>query len=144
MGVDLQKGKNVDVVGMAHEVLGQVAEDLKRMIERHYRSYNWADFPPIDTIISTEALEHDFYWDCTLLQMYKNLRCGGLMLVTAAGDGRKEHGTHEHRPEDSPFTNGYYKNITNADFCKVLPPSYFKTYFLRQIDGDFQFYGIKK
>lgn len=144
VGIDLHEGLNVDVVGRAHEVLGVVAEDCRRKVESHYRSWLEYPSPVIDTMLSCECLEHDRYYDKTLRSMYENLRVGGLMLITAAGDGRPEHGTHKERPQDSPATNDYYRNISNADFYKVLPPSFFSTYFMRQVDGDFQFYGIKK
>jgi hypothetical protein len=76
--------------------------------------------------------------------MYRNLLPGGLMIVTAGGDDRPEHGTTEHSPTCSPATNGYYCNISNDMFADALPPDLFTTYFVRQKNNDFQFYGIKK
>src|SRR5579863_8714989 len=70
-GVDVIKGKNVDVVMKGHEYL-----------------YSLKDSIPIDTIISTEALEHDNTYFKTLKAMYEVLRPGGLLLITCAGDGR--------------------------------------------------------
>jgi hypothetical protein len=131
IGIDLDdKAPNVDVVGHATEVIP------KHILTRY----------GIDTMISTEALEHDKYWYDTLGVMYKHLRKGGLLLITCAGDGRPEHGTNDNSPNCSPATNDWYRNISNEMFQKVLPPSLFSTYFIRQHDAnkDLQFYGIKK
>jgi hypothetical protein len=94
-------------------------------------------------VISTEMLEHDKYWAESLLSMYDHLRPEGLLIITAGGDLRHEHGTHNHTPQDSPGTLDYYKNISNEMFKSVLPESLFKEYFIRQYHADFQFYGIK-
>jgi hypothetical protein len=144
IGIDVFDGENVDVVGCAHEVLPEVHEEIRRCIEGHYRGWCEISLPCIDTIVSCEALEHDKHFRQTLAAMYNHLRIGGLMLITCAGDGRAEHGTSEHRPCDSPGTNDYYKNVSNEMFAEILPPKLVKTYHLRQIDGDLQFYGIKK
>jgi hypothetical protein len=128
VGIDIGKGKNVDKVGHAISVIPRDT----------LTGYG------IDTMISTEALEHDKLWDRTLHVMYTYLKPGGLLLITCGGDGRPEHGTHNHSPTCSPSTNDWYRNISNEMFQKVLPPSYFKTYFLTQNETDLQFYGIKK
>ena len=135
IGVDIVQGKNVDVVGKAYEVL----PDLARQLEYKRR-------PFINTIISTEMLEHDATWDKSLQAMYDVLDPGGLLLITAAGDGRPEHGTSDYTPGDSPLTNNYYHNISNEMFASVLPGSLFSTYYLNQCpkNCDLQFYGIKK
>jgi len=38
------------------------------------------------------------------------------VFVTCASTGRAEHGTHDHHAGDSPATNDYYRNLTEADF----------------------------
>lgn len=80
----------------------------------------------------------------TLSSMYTVLEPGGLMIITAGGDGREEHGTHTHHAWCSPGTNDYYKNISNEMFSATLPASDFTTYHICQHNKDFQFYGIKK
>jgi hypothetical protein len=124
IGIDLSEGPNVDVVGRAHLVLPAL--------------------PPCDTIISTEALEHDSTYGQTLLAMYTSLKGGGLMVITCAGEGRQEHGTDEHEAWCSPDTTDYYKNVTNAMFAAILRPAWFESYHLRQHKTDLQFYGVKK
>jgi hypothetical protein len=145
VGVDIVNGENVDVVGKAHLVLPTLKPKLETnyvwnpYLTRIQKSENF------DTIISTEALEHDEHWGQTLRAMFYGLKCGGLLVITAGGDGREEHGTHNHTPLASPGTNDYYKNISNEMFSTVLPPHLFKTYYLNQASAtnDFQFYGIK-
>ncbi len=130
-GIDIIPGPNVDVV-----------DDLDNYVNKSYLSNMIETF---DTIISTECLEHDKHFEITLRRMYYALKPGGLLIITAAGEGRKEHGTHENSPQDSPGTNEYYKNITNGMFSDILPPVHFTTYYINQEKShkDIQFYGIK-
>ncbi len=65
------------------------------------------------------------------------------MLITCAGEGRKEHGTHNNHPGDSPGTNDYYKNISTKMFAEVLPANLFTDYHLVRNGFDLQFFGIK-
>jgi SAM-dependent methyltransferase len=122
-GIDLVDGKNVDMVGDWNELTPPLGE--------------------YDTVISTEMLEHDKNWDASIVKMYDYVKSGGLLLITAAGTGRREHGTHLNAPESSPATNDYYKNITNEMFLEVLPAEKFTNHLIRQFDTDFQFWGIK-
>jgi len=87
-GCDLGEGEGVDIVCPAHKL---------EQREAYY-----------DTIISCEALEHDSFWSKTLDHATTMLSPGGLLVLTWAGQKRKEHGTHDHTPQDAPFTNGYY------------------------------------
>ncbi|MBU0973854.1 MAG: class I SAM-dependent methyltransferase [Proteobacteria bacterium] len=123
IGIDVLKGKNVDIVIPVHEYI---------------------PIRQVDVVVSTEMLEHDKYWKASLKAMYDLLREGGLMLITCATKGRKEHGTHEKEPESSPGTLGYYKNIYLKEFNRQLPGHLFKDYRLQVVGTDLQFYGIKK
>ena len=144
-GIDVFPGRNVDMVGPAHEMLPKACATLTVAVNEHYRRRTDGAVL-FDTIISTEALEHDKYLPETLQAMYDNLRPGGLLLITAAGDGRAEHGTTEFRPQDSPGTVDYYRNVSNELFAQVLRPDMFEVYHLAQDKGnyDLQFYGIKR
>jgi hypothetical protein len=137
-GIDIVAGKNVDLVGYAHHLLPSIAST------GGYRNSEPSLIGTADVIISTEMLEHDKFYQESLTMMYNCLKDGGLLLITCAGDGRQEHGTSSHSPSDSPGTLDYYKNISNEMFQEVLPPQLFDTYFIRQIDKDLQFFGIKK
>ncbi len=129
-GVDLKEGKNVNFVMTVHE------------FSIHF------PFKPIeslfDVIISTEMLEHDKRWRKSLKAMFKMLKPGGLLLITAATTGREEHGTKAHHPETSPFTNDYYRNVTEAMLRRGLPLRKFKEYEISIQDTDIRFWGIKK
>lgn len=100
-GVDICNGKDVDVVGRVHELP--------------------AEMTGYDTVISAEMLEHDQYWKDSLRSMYERLRPGGLMIITAAGKSRPEHGTKYTSPYDSPATTNYYENRSVDDILSVLP-----------------------
>lgn len=139
-GIDLSYGKNVDMIGPVHEVLPMIAAEPSYYL-RMGKS-NKPVWPP-DIVICTEMLEHDQHWKESLRAMYSVLRPGGLLLITAGGDGRKEHGTYMHHPSASPETLGYYRNISNGMFESVLGRELFSEYVIRQVKGDFQFGGIK-
>lgn len=145
IGIDIVDGANVDVVGRISEVIRSIHFPIAPWNtlthpEKHYNPLK------ANTIISTEMLEHDEQWAYSLDCMYAKLIPEGLLLITAAGQGRREHGTHEHDPTSSPGTLDYYRNITNEMFSSILPPRYFKEYYMNQdhANNDFQFYGIKK
>lgn len=131
-GIDLMHGKGVDFVEHA-------TEHLKRGV-----GYN--------VIISTEALEHDRNWRNTIDAAMDMLAKYGLLIITAAGPNRPEHGTHSHTPEDSPATLDYYGNITKDDLLEALTPSHcglsdvFVLYECEhnEDETDIYFYGIAR
>lgn len=134
-GVDVCAGPNVDIVAPIHEA--GIATTS------------------IDTIISTEMLEHDPNFKDSVAAMFRILRPGGLMLLTAGGVGRPVHGTRTSNPEASLGTIGglpefqdYYKNVTVSMLTEVLSQTFFADYNIRAIRGptvsnDIYFYGIK-
>lgn len=144
VGIDLMEGNNVDVIGRAHEIIPTLIPKLHSKDNgvwsesRGRLEHRW------DVMASTEALEHDRTYSLTLVKMYEYLRRGGLMFITCAGEGRREHGTDRHDPECSPATTDYYKNVTMTMFSSVLPPDLFTEYLLRTRNEDLQFYGIKR
>ena len=122
-GIDIVDGRNVEVVTRVH------------------------DFKPnklFDVVISTEMLEHDEYCMKSLAKMFSLLSPGGLLIITAAAWARKEHGTIDHSPKDSPATNDYYKHIDIYTFASSLPMHGFSTWQLTSNDVDIQFHAIKK
>lgn len=122
-GIDVQKGNNVDVVSPVHEY------------------YPWKKF---DVVICTEMLEHDAYFSFSVERMYDLLKPGGLLIITAAGYGRAEHGTMEHSPALSPGTNGYYCNISAEMLVDGLPLEDFTEWELSYTTCDIRFWGIKQ
>jgi hypothetical protein len=135
MGVDVGRGKNVNVVCSGHT------------------------FKPIglnkyDIVISTECFEHDMYWRETISNVCENLlRDGGMFLFTCATTGRPEHGTSRSAPHDSPLTTqlpndwaDYYMNLTQDDIEECIElDKYFKIWrFSTDMEShDLYFWGIK-
>jgi len=133
-GIDVDNGKNVDIVSVCHE------------------------FKPegfiYDTVISTECLEHDKYWEQSLPHMISLIRPRGFILITCATHGREEHGTNRNKPHHSPLTVGrggdwgdYYKNLNEQDIRNVLDLNSIFSQYGFEVDNlhhDLLFWGIKK
>lgn len=135
VGLDVVKGKNVDVVSIAHE-------------------YNPDKL--FDVVLSTSALEHDMYYKLTLRKMVALLKPKGFMFISAPYEWH-EHGTKKSRPEHSGTTQmgekwaNYYKNIDIEDITGTLNlEEIFYEFYIgvsshKAIKGrDFRFWGIKK
>ncbi len=120
-GLDLAYGPLVDVVCHAKNYIGG----------------------PFDDVISCEALEHDRDWRDTLVALVERTKPGGLLLITCAGPGRPEHGTHKSDPGSSPATCDYYQNIDEAMFWSAVKKTDFSDWRLKVADGDLTFWGIK-
>lgn len=105
VGVDLDEGPGVDLVGYGHEVA---------IADGHF-----------DAAISGECFEHDPHWADTLANMARMTRPGGLVAFTCASVGRPEHGTRRTDLEESPGTQAvgldYYRNLSRADLERALP-----------------------
>jgi hypothetical protein len=122
LGIDIASGRNVDIVIQV------------------------CDYKPgfqYDVVISTEMLEHDEGFGMSLFHMFNLLKPGGLLLITAAGFGRKEHGTTASSPGSSPMTNDYYHNIEACDIDDSLPLENFKIWSIDYQPHDIRFFGIK-
>lgn len=98
---------------------------------------------PFDTIISCEALEHDKRWRESITSIWEMLKPGGILIITAGGTGRSEHGTARTSPTDSPATTDYYGNITEELFWSVMKPEFLTEHHVEDKDGDFRFWGVK-
>jgi hypothetical protein len=124
-GVDVGPGPNVDIVYHAHKVQG---------------SY--------DVVISTEMLEHDQYYVQTLKHIVECLlKPNGLFFFTCATTGRQPHGLKEQSPDDSPYTNDWYKTLTMEDVNEAidLEKYFIKHEFIINTDHhDLYFWGIKR
>lgn len=136
LGIDVGKGKNVDIVVPIHEF-----------------SYPNESF---DTIISTECFEHDMYYEKSLQNICRLLKSGGLFLFTCATTGRPEHGTLRTTPENSPLTSNisewsnYYKNLEEKDIRRAINVEEIFLSFEFSLKksvkdpDDLYFWGIKK
>jgi SAM-dependent methyltransferase len=123
IGIDIVAGPNVDFVTKVHE---------------------FDDSYQFDVVISTEMLEHDSSFALSLKAMFHFTRSGGLLLFTAAGAGREEHGTTRCKPQDSPLTNDYYKNVTAKMIADALDLDLFSWFEISYSITDIRFAGIKK
>lgn len=122
-GIDIVQGKNVDIISRIHEF----------------------DTPLVyDCVISTEMLEHDENYALSLNTMFNCTVPGGLLLITAAGQGRPEHGTFENKPQDSPLTRNYYQNVDVLMLLCGLDLTQFSWFNITYVKTDIQFAGIKK
>jgi SAM-dependent methyltransferase len=96
VGCDLGPGPGVDMVCPGHEL---------PFDDNHF-----------DVAISCECFEHDQHWAKTFAKMIALVHDDGLVVFSCATTGRPEHGTHGHGANEAPFTNDYYRNLTEQDF----------------------------
>lgn len=122
-GIDIGPGANVDVV---------------------CRAKDYVPFELVDTVISTEMLEHDEEWKESLRHMVRVVRPGGLIMFTCATTGRVEHGTARTTPGDAPYVGDYYRNLTQEDVASVW--DFPKIFSLWNIEtgppADLRFWGL--
>jgi len=97
IGIDIEPGKGVDTVCPGHD----------------YRDEPGA----LDVVCSAETFEHDPYADLTIQNMIRLLRSGGLLFMTCAGEGRKEHGTAKTGTNYGPDPN-FYRNVSIQQFLE--------------------------
>lgn len=129
-GVDLQEGPGVDLACPGH---------LLALPSGHF-----------DTVISAECFEHNPFWRETLANMLRMTRPGGLVAISCATTGRKEHGTTRTNPDASPFTVqakwDYYKNLTARDFARAVTlPGWLADWraWVNYISRDLYFIGLR-
>lgn len=94
------------------------------------QKYN-APSDSFDVVISAECLEHNPYWVETMENMFRLVRQGGLVIMTCASPGRKEHGTRRTTPEDAPLIEwDYYRNISCHDVVAKIAPELKSTAYM--------------
>lgn len=126
VGVDLGPGRNVDVVSRIHEYPAPESS--------------------FDIVISTECLEHDEFYAESLRNMLRVLKPGGILVLTCATIGRREHGTARTSKKDSPFTLDYYKNLEPDDIRRAISMDAFESheFGINARSHDLYFWGLKK
>lgn len=122
-GIDIVKGRNVDMVTKVHE---------------------FSPGKQFDVVVSSEMLEHDCDYRLSLRQMFSLTKPGGLLMFTAAGSNRPEHGTANHHPGDSPQTHDYYNNITVKMIDEALDLDEFSWFEISYTRTDIRFAGIRR
>lgn len=122
IGVDLGKGKGVDIVARGEELV----------------------FPAsyFDVTISCECFEHNPEWVKTFNNMVR--MTSGIVIMTCATTGRPEHGTRRTSPADAPFCGDYYQNLTEADIRDNCDMTRFVQYEFstNQNPADLYFWGL--
>ena len=126
-GIDLYKGKGVDIV-----LNGSDLSQLKKKF---------------DVVLSCECFEHAKNWKDIFQSMYDVLNEDGVIIITFASTGRLEHGTLRTNPMESPGTHDdYYHNISKKEFessfdLKLMFSNHF--IFYNKYSFDLYFIGIK-
>lgn len=137
IGLDVDSGKNVDVVSVGH-------------------LYDAPD-ESFDVIISTEVFEHDMFYEKTIQNISRMLKKGGLFIFTCASTSRPEHGTRKCGQDCAPLLINisekwadYYKNLEENDIRKIrgfeaaFPDGNFELgNYQNGIPADLYFYGVK-
>ena len=114
IGIDWRGGKGVDKIQKAHCFSEKV-----------------------DVVITTEMLEHDKHYDETLINIQQILKSGGLLILTCAGPGRKEH-------EVSCGEDDHYLNISADEISFCFDMERWKEFYIKRQGGDLQLWAIKK
>lgn len=104
-----------------------------------------------DSVICCEVMEHNPYWRETFLNMFRICRPGGLVLMTCATFGRKEHGTTRSEAGYSPLTVGLgwecYRNLMGRDFRRAIDFGEWVTsfgFFRNWKSADLYFVGFRR
>lgn len=129
LGLDLGAGKDVDLVCSGQDFGAQANS--------------------FDVVISCEAMEHNPEWRKTWLNMMRLVKHDGLIIMTCATTGRRQHGTEEFNPADSPLTmqlgQNYYRNLTQDDFSSLMAhDAWFSvsSFFVDHTHHDLYFFGL--
>lgn len=129
-GIDIGAGKGVDIISHGEDFPAKA------------NSY--------DVVLSCECMEHNPEYAKTWLNMIRVLKNNGLLIMTCATFGRKQHGTSNSNPQDSPLTTqikqDYYRNLIKEDFQFVQPDYFFKDHIFTydHSSNDLYFVGIGK
>jgi SAM-dependent methyltransferase len=131
VGLDVGEGKGVDLVC--------------------YGEDHGAKANEFDVVISCEAMEHNPGWRKTWLNMLRVVKESGLVVMTCASTGRRQHGTVEYTPTDSPLTmeknQSYYRNLVEDDFKAIIPcDAWFSvwSFYCDHTSHDLYFFGLGK
>lgn len=131
---DYFRGKKVleiarpGIAGVAHEWFDQstIVVPPTRQVPEPGRSgdepiegYSAAS-ETFDTVVSCESFEHLPQWRDAFLNALRMMRKDGLLVITCAGFGRKQHETPRcPSPDPAAPQESYYRNLSPADFAPL-------------------------
>ena len=125
VGVDLQDGKDVDMVGDAQ--LGSFPAEF-------LAQYGFADIVVIAEVLEHATKPFDMLQNARII-----LRSGGRVIVTTAGPARKPHSG----VDGGPLRKGeHYQNLTLANMMQILNLSGFRTLYLEYARGSEDVHAI--
>ncbi|MGV7223277.1 MAG: methyltransferase domain-containing protein [Nitrospinales bacterium] len=135
IGLDVVPGPNVDAVGIAHM---------------------YKPSATFDVVLSTNALEHDLYWQKTLCAMLTFLKPGGLMFFSTCSTWG-EHGTKRTTPDQSGTSQmgveweNFFRNFSTMDIYVTLDFSQIEKFDIFTTNSfeigypmDLRFWALKK
>jgi SAM-dependent methyltransferase len=129
VGIDIAQGRDVDRVGRGED-FGAAAESF-------------------DVVITCEMMEHNPEWDRTWLNLLRMLKRDGLLVMTCASAGRRQHGTRRYEPQSSPLQsaleNDYYRNLVDGDFLKLVNFDHWFSswgFFTDHVSHDLDFFAL--
>jgi hypothetical protein len=130
LGIDIGNGKGVDLVSTGEDFSGKANS--------------------FDVVLSCECFEHNPEYEKTWINMVRVLKRNGLLMMTCATFGRKQHGTSMADMNASPLTvmqgQQYYKNLSEDDFNFLDLKNFLADYvFLTDYSSsDLYFVGLGK
>jgi len=129
LGIDIAAGPGVDVVCQGQDFA--------------------APDGAFDVVISCEVMEHNPHWRETFANMVRLCAPHGLVVMSCAGIGRREHGTARSDPQASPLTVAqgwnYYRNLSAADFraAGLVEAFRYHRFMVNWVSCDLYFVGVK-
>jgi len=119
LGIDMQEGPGVDLVTNAATF---ITDEL------------------VDVIVCCEVFEHTGEWPQILETSYKNLNTNGILIGTAAGEGRAPHSAID----ENPIRDWeYYANVKANELRTVLEANNFKNIIINNLNADIRWIAIK-
>jgi cyclopropane fatty-acyl-phospholipid synthase-like methyltransferase len=94
----------------------------------------------VDVIVCCEVFEHTGEWPQILETSYKNLNTNGILIGTAAGEGRAPHSAID----ENPIRDWeYYANVKANELRTVLEANNFKNIIINNLNADIRWIAIK-
>lgn len=117
-------------------------------VDRICQAHLFKDETLFRTVICTSMLEHDEHWQASVANMVQLTIPGGLLVITCAGIGYKQHGTPKYPVtcrDGRLLANDHYRNVSIDDLRPLLEPHFEPLHFSSTVHpGDTFFWGVRK